>query len=322
MDQQEKIMMAPAQSLKTGDLFLKEGLVSSEDIESALSIQQKRKEAPVPQMKRLLGIILCDLNLITPIDNYYVLHKYDKLITIESALVSEDILSENEVSRISSMAKQDDVPFISCLFKDSFISSRQMQRFLFSLFYIPFRSITDFTFNKEDRETLVNIIDRQRAEEHRVVPLVAKDNTIMFGITEPDNLLLIRQLNEQFPQYRFKALFVPYSGYVWFSKVVYSQAKEKNKIEPKPSDVSTLLDFKAAVKDPKADKKEIWILYERYELMRQLMGNSRRDNYLDEFNQFIQNNHNKIRKEYKCSTIEYSLKKNGDNISIAATPKR
>lgn len=314
-------MKASEQLLKSGDYFVNEGLVNPDDIEMALSIQQKRMEAPVPQMKRLFGMILCDLNLITPVDNYFVLHKYNKLTSIESALISEELLSHEQVSHALTLSSQDNTPLISCLIKDNLIPLRQMQTFLFGLFHIPFRSISDFSFNQKDKNILMRIIDRQRAEEHRVVPLSVKGTTILFGITEPDNLLLIRQLNDQFPQYRFKALFIPYSGFVWFSKVVYARGGEEEKSQIKSVNLSSLLGFKAAVKDPEVEKKEIWILYERYELLRHIAGNARRGNFQDEFNLFIQREHMQIKEKYKCNTIEYSFKKDGKNVSIAALPK-
>lgn len=315
-------MITPEKALKAGELFIKEGLVTPEDIDMALSMQKKQKESPGATQRRLLGMILCDLNLITPVDNYYVLHKYNKLASIPSALVLRKILSRSQASEITDKARQQDIPLISYLLKSGLVSTRQMQKILFSLYHIPFRSISDFIFNQKDREILIRVIDQQRAEEHRIIPLVFKESTILFGITKPDNLLLIRQLNEQFPQYRFKALFIPHSGFVWFSKIIYGEAAKEKKPEEKPVDLSLLLSFKAVVKDPEKEKKAIWILYERYELLRRLMGKEKRGNFQDEFNLFIQKNHQEIMETYKSRFVEYSLKKNGKSVSIMAFPNQ
>lgn len=315
-------MVKPDSTIKTGEILVKEGLVRQEDVDMALAMQKKRQDAPGVKNNRLLGMILCDLNLITPLDNYYILHKYNKLITLESALVSRGLFSTDAVSWELQQSRKQDIPFISHLLKTGKISTSQMQKILFGLFHIPFRSISDFIFNEQDRTQLLQIMDKQRSVEQCIIPLVVKENTILFGITEPDNILVIRQLNEQFPQFRFKTLFIPYSGFAWFSKIIYGDSEDGKTKSEKTVDLSLLLNFKTLIKDPVVDKKAIWILYERYELLRRLIGNARRGNFQDEFNLFIQKTHKKICAEYQVKEIEYSLKKDGSNVSVVALPKR
>lgn len=323
MSQPEKIALNIEKPLKTGELLVQEGLVRHEDIDMALSMQKKRLASPALKKSRLLGMILCDLNLITPFDIYHTLHKHNKLITLESALVSSHLLSKESAGAVLNEAKQKNLPFISHLIKSGLVSFSQMQKLLFGLFHIPFRSISDFIFNEKDRAQLTRVLDQRQSAEQGIIPLVAKDNTILFGITDPDNLLVIRQLNEQFPQYRFKALFIPYSGFEWFSKIIYGQAemgktaKEKSVDE---IDLSLLLNFKTLIKDPGKEKKAVWILYERYEMLRRLIGKPQRGNFQDEFNVFIQKNHTQICREYQVGDIEYSLEKQGGNVSVIALP--
>lgn len=313
-------MPKPDEHLKTGEILIKEGLVRPEDIDMALSIQKQQQDTPGMKKSRLLGMILCDLNLITPLDTYYVLHKYNKLITFESALVEKGLFSQETVMNEMEESKKQDIPFISHLLKSGQISTSRMQKILFELYHIPFRSIADFIFNEKDRAQLIQVLDRQRSAEQRIIPLVAKENTLLFGITEPDNILVIRQLNEQFPQYRFKALFIPFSGFAWFSKIIYKGTEDKTDPPDKPVDLSLLLNFKSVIKDPEVEKNSVWILYERYELLRRLIGKSRRGNFQDEFNLFIQKTHHQICKEYQVDQIEYALKKDGGKVSVVAFP--
>ncbi len=70
--------------LKTGELLVQEGLIRHDDIQLALSIQEKRQASMSLKKSRLIGMILCDLNLITPMDNYTVLHKYNKIKSIQA----------------------------------------------------------------------------------------------------------------------------------------------------------------------------------------------------------------------------------------------
>jgi hypothetical protein len=307
--------------LKTGELLVKEGLIRIDDIHLALSIQEKRQESLSLKKSRLLGMILCDLNLITPMDNYYVLHKYNKLMSIQSAMVSKKMLAREVVLRAQNESQQQDIPFISLLLKNGLVSTTGIQKVLFDLFHIPFRSISDFVFNKKDLKELVLVLDKIKSRENRILPLVLKDNTILFGITDPENMLFIRKLSDLFPQYRFKALFISFSEFLKFYEIIYADHRDTASAKEKPLDLSLLLNFKISIKDPEKENEFIQTLYDRYELLRHLIGNPKRSGLQNEFNKFIVHTHKKITQEYKNHSIEFSLKKEGLDVKVVAFPK-
>ena len=72
--------------MKTGQIMIQEGLVSPGDLEFALDIQAKSKGSNLEKRPRLLGMTLCQLNLITPLDNFYVLQKHNKLMSVTDRL--------------------------------------------------------------------------------------------------------------------------------------------------------------------------------------------------------------------------------------------
>lgn len=113
MQHQKNKISKMVEPLTTGELLVKEGLIRLDDIHLALSIQEKRQESLSLKKSRLLGMILCDLNLITPVDNYYVLHKYNKLMSMQSAMVTKKMLSREVVLRAQNESQQQDIPFIT-----------------------------------------------------------------------------------------------------------------------------------------------------------------------------------------------------------------
>ncbi|WP_300457827.1 hypothetical protein [Desulfobacula sp.] len=322
MSYQKKTVSKMEETLKTGELFVKEGLIRFDDIDMALSIQAKRQNSLRLKKKRLFGMILCDLNLITPMDTYYVLHKYHKLESIQSALISRNMLSMDKVLKAEEASQSLHIPFISQLLKNKLISISDMQTLLFDLFHIPFRSISDFIFNEKARKKLVQVLETPDSLEHRILPLVLKNDTVLFGITDPDNLLFLRQLNTQFPQYRFKALFIPFSGFSWFSKIIYNSSPGPSPPRETPLELSFLLSFKTTITDPEQETASIQTLYERYELLRHLIGNPERDNRHKEFNAFIVLTHRQITREYKSRCIEFYFKTEDKDLHVMAFPKR
>ncbi|MBU0464497.1 MAG: hypothetical protein KKD21_11575 [Proteobacteria bacterium] len=310
--------------MKTGELLAKEGFISQDDIHKALLLQEKEKAASPLNKKRLFGMILCDLNLITPWDNYYVLHKYNRLQSIQSALVSEKILTREVVVKAEKTAQQQNIPFISSLIDSGLVSTNEMHILLSDLFHIPFKSISNFIYDKKDIAVLIQALDKQKSWENKSIPLILKNNTILFGITDPENILFIRNLNDLFPQYRFKTVFISFS---WFSKL-HNKLYESDRVtapttpsRKKPLDLSLLLNFKTSIKDPEQENDAIQTLYERYELLRQLIGNSKRVDLQNEFNEFIIHTHRKITLEYHNQIIEFSFKKENRNVTIIAFPK-
>jgi MshEN domain len=324
--QKKNILSKMVEPLKTGDLLAKEGLIRPEDIDKVLLLQKKEQDSSSLKTKRLFGMILCDLNLITPRDNYYVLHKYNKLQSLQSLLVSKKILSKEMVERTEKDVKQQDIPFISSLLEQGLVSTGQMQTILFDLFHIPFKSISDFTFNKEDANLMIQVMDKQKSLENKCIPLGLKDNTLVFGITDPENILFLQKLNDLFPQYRFKSVFISFSWFSKFYEKIYKTSREKEhrkKTTPtdKILDLSLLLNFKTSIQDPEQENDSIQTLYERYELLRQLIGNPKRANLENEFAEFVIETHKKITREYKNQIIKFSLKKEKRDVKIIAFPQ-
>ncbi len=324
MQQPKKTMKKMVEPLKTGELLVKEGFVRLDDIDMALSIQEKRQSSVGIEKNRLMGMILCDLNLITPADNFYVLHKYNKLKSIQSALISDQMLSQDAVLKTREMSKQRNLPFISLLLKTGQVSTSHMQKLLFDLFHVPFRSVRDFSFDQNDKHRLIRVMDVEQSMKNKVVPLVLKGNTMLFGITDPDNMLLIRQLSEQFPQYRFKVVFIPYSGFSQFSKIIYSTNIDSTQIQyrEEPLDLSLLLKYKTSIAAPDLEKGSIQTLYHRYEQLLHLSCGQRKENRQDEFSSFVSQMHKKITREYQSRSIEFSLKKEDNSVCLVALPKR
>jgi len=314
-----KIHPVPVEALKTGEIMVREGLIRLDDIDAVLAIQKKRRDSLSLEKSRLFGMILCDLNLVTPLDNYGVLHKHKKLLSIESALVSKKMLSPDLVQKILKESRLEGIPFISSLITKKWVPPTAMQTLLFDLFHIPFRSISDFIFNDGDREILVKVLDKATALEKKTLPLVIKNNTLLFGITDPENVLFIQKLNDQFPQYRFKAMFIPFSGFSWFYRIIYEGRPGTGK---KPPDLSLLLSFRTSIREPEKEREAILSLYQRYEQLRVLTGNPRRRPLENEFIEFITFYHTTLTAKYQSRSIRFSLKKDGTGVKVAAFPEK
>lgn len=307
---------------KTGELLVDEGLVHQDDIHRVLAIQEKARASLGGNKNRLFGMILCDLNLITPIDIYCVLEKYGKLLTLPEFLVQKKILSQALVEKTLNRSIALDIPFMSLLMDDGLISKTMLQQIAFDLFHIPFRSISDIVFDGEARTRLSLILEKTQARDQKIIPLVLRDNTLLCGITDPVNLVFVRELNTRFPQYRFKTLFIPFSGFSWFYKVLYGEAWASGKTLEKAVDLSLLLKFSVGIADPLMEDQKVLSLYQRYELVRSLAKCPEQGDRAERFQAFVREQHQKITREFGCRSIEFSLTLHQDQVGIMAFPTK
>ena len=306
---------------KTGELLVNEGLVNPADIKQALAIQEQGRASMARSKSRLLGMILCDLNLITPTDNYCVLEKYGKLITLQEFLIQKKLVSRSLVEKTLARSIEVNIPFMSLLLEDGIITKTLLQQIVFDLFHIPFRSISDIVFNQHTRTELSFVINKIHAREHKVIPLILKGTTLLCGIGDPQNLTFIRELNNQFPQYRFKTVFISFSGFTWFYKMLYEEAWVPEKPREKRVDLSLLLKFSVTIADPVKEREAVLSLYKRYEQTRSLVGFASQGERQKMFQAFVAEYHGKIRQKYHCRSIEFSLKKENNLLRIMAFPK-
>ncbi|MCP4116786.1 MAG: hypothetical protein GY737_15510 [Desulfobacteraceae bacterium] len=307
-------------ALRTGEILVREGLINQEDIDRVLAVQKRGEESPLLDSSRRFGMILCDLNLITPLDNYWVLHKYNKLVTIEQTLVRDEKLPSNALAQASLKAKASGTSLFATLLSQGMITVVELQKLVYDHYRIPYRTLQEFRFNHAMAEDLSTIVEKRLALGYRMIPLVLREKVILVGIVEPDALLPLKKLSTRFPHLRFKAVFIPFSGFKNLFNQLYGESGEPVVQEQSP-DLSLLLNFQVTITDPEIESNKIQSLYKRYEMVRTLAGGNHSIARSRAFHEFIKGEHGKLRDKYRVTGITYSLRKQGQEPIVVAVPK-
>lgn len=311
--------------IKTGQIMIQEGLVSPGDLALALDIQKKNKSNGFKHGSHLLGMILCQLNLITPLENFYVLKKHHKLISVMDRLCEGKTATRSRLEKIKAEAERKAIPFISFLLEKQIIPKARLQQVLFDLFGTPLRSVSDILFDQTCRKDLIAVIDRELAKKSSIIPLHLSGNILTIGLTDPDNLLFVRNLDLKFPQYRFFPVFISFSDFKGFYPILYPKVKPTLSAPILIQHPSTAKSAgPEAISNPKLDKHLIARLFIQYETLR--LGHEPRNNHetynyrLALFADFIRDSYYEITAQSGCKTIHFYVRQQGGRAMVIAKP--
>nr|WP_320016186.1 hypothetical protein [uncultured Desulfobacter sp.] len=315
--------------IKTGQIMIQEGLVFPGDVARALDLQKKNKDSGFKGSSHLLGMILCELNLITPLNNFYILKKHHKLMSVMDRLCEKKMVSRSRLEKIKAEAERKAIPFISFLLEKQIIPKAQLQQVLFDLFGIPLRPVSDIIFDQTCRNDLTALIDRDLARKLSIIPLHLSGNLLTLGLTDPDNLFFVRKLDLKVPQYRFLAVFIPFSGFKQFYSILYPKAPAsftpKIFMQHPPTKKSAgNIAGSETISNSTLDKHAIARLFKQYETLR--LGHEPRNNHetynyrLHLFADFIRDSYYEITAQSGCKTIQFYVRQQKGRAMVIAKP--
>lgn len=342
--EQELPSVNTPKTLRTGRILVEAGLVTSKDIKHALAIQEKRKKSFFTGSEskgsgRLLGSILCDLNLITPVDLYYVLHEHNKIYTMDKLLADNEKITCGEADLLMEEQKRGVYSFFDLIVKYNILNVNNLQQKIFELYRIPYRHVNRFTYDKNDKEKLVLLLNKDVVCNKRAIPMIRKKNSFIMGITDPETLIFIYHLNFKLPNYRIIPVFIPmqhFKSLYWklydisfpdfYSPLnVQKDVKAgKSIILPVSHSVKNgpvlFFKYKIVISNPERERHLIHDLYLKYELLRQLTGKDERLNQFSSFMVFIGENFKLLTSRRGCSKLEITLTNDIDGVNLFAKP--
>ena len=317
----------PKTDLKTGEILVSEGFISLEDVQRVIAIQKKGKASPLSDSNRLFGIILCDLNLITPLDNFLVLHKYGKLLDLNKVLEKNSPIPARTLKLAVLESRELKIPFLTMLLNKKIITETELQKLVYNLYRIPFRKLESFLFNPARKTELAALINKNTAINSRIIPLAKQKNVVLMGITEPSALLDVEKLRNKFALLRFKTVFIPFSRFKTLFNLLYGEELSPPGAQKSLPDISLLLNFRTTINDPNGEKEKVSSLYKSYETVRALTNGENGENpgsstaRSQAFYEFIAGEHSRIKIEHQVEKVEYFIKKKGQDLFIMAVPK-
>ncbi|MFH0728943.1 MAG: ATPase, T2SS/T4P/T4SS family [Pseudomonadota bacterium] len=225
---------------KTGVLLVNEGFVRQEDVEIALEIQKREAEQTPCRTKvhpRTIGEILCDLNLITPIDLSAVLKKHSKYLKLGQILIMQGSIDEATLTIALKAAENGAEPIGKILLQQGIITETQLCEAYSLQHNLPFKPYDTFTPTPEDRATLSGIIGKDFARRYGILPVSLNQKRLGVVISDPEKLKIIEALRSKQTELRIECTFVTTGTFFRLFEHLY----ERKPFEPRPEPVKPAL---------------------------------------------------------------------------------
>lgn len=182
---------AKSQSLKLGDLMVRDGLLTSDALQKALALQ---KQGAKSGLYKPLGQVCVELKLITRQDLQRFLSRYHKHIQIGELLMNMGLINQEQLNRVLEQQRLSPMRMGTLLVKSGVITESQLTDALSIQLGIP-RIVPLLELISSD---LLDDLDEDFVRKHICLPVHRQGNQIIFVMPDPLNHELLQTLIDKY----------------------------------------------------------------------------------------------------------------------------
>jgi hypothetical protein len=157
-----------------GELLILNKLISREQFDQALDIQQRTPGQPI-------GQILCQHGFLSSKDLKYVLDHNHKRLKLGEILVSQHLIDEGKLNSALKLSKEKRIPLGKALIKQHLLENEQLARAIALQHDMKFVSLSGVHFDPE----LSDFVNATFAQRHRIVPIRCRDGCLTIAVAYP-----------------------------------------------------------------------------------------------------------------------------------------
>lgn len=159
---------------KLGELLIQNKLITKEQFDQALEMQQLNPEQPI-------GQILCQIGFLKSKDLEYILDHNNKRLKLGEILVSLNLISEERLKNALKVSKDEKIPLGRALVKQHLLEEEQVARAIALQHDMKFVSLAGVRFDPE----LSSFVNATFAQRLRIVPIRCRDNCLTIAMAYP-----------------------------------------------------------------------------------------------------------------------------------------
>jgi hypothetical protein len=159
---------------KLGELLILNKLISKEQFDQALEMQQITPDQPI-------GQILCQLGFLNSKNLEYILDHNNKRRKLGEILVSQHLIDEGRLNSALKISKEEKIPLGRALIRQHLIEEEQLARAIALQHDLTFVSLAGIRFDPE----LSSCVKATFAQRLRIVPIRCRDNCLTIAMAYP-----------------------------------------------------------------------------------------------------------------------------------------
>jgi len=169
--------------IKVGELLIANGLITREQFQKAIEVQQFDKKTPI-------GQILCHLGYLSAENLNHVLDFNHKRLKLGEILVQQKLIDPAKMENALTISREEKIPLGKALLRLHYIEEEQLARSIAAQQDLPFVTLKNRQFAPE----LAQFISANFAVRHLVVPIEKKATTVTLAMAYPLSSYLFNEL--------------------------------------------------------------------------------------------------------------------------------
>ncbi len=160
--------------IKIGEMLINSKLISKEQFEQALEMQQLTPTQPI-------GQILCQMGFLKNTDLEYMLDHNHKRRKLGEILVSQNLIDEGKLKNALKVSKTDNIPLGRALIKQHLLEEEHLARAIALQHDLKFVNLAGVRFDPE----LSGFVNATFAQRLRIVPTRCRDGYLTIAMAYP-----------------------------------------------------------------------------------------------------------------------------------------
>ncbi|MBK5273481.1 MAG: Flp pilus assembly complex ATPase component TadA [Desulfuromonadales bacterium] len=170
---------------KVGELLIEQNLISTDQLQEALELQNV-----FPDLQ--IGQLLCKLGFVKESDLGFVLDQKNKRRKLTDILLQAERINNQQLSHALEISRQNKITLEKALLKLRYVDEEQMAQALASQYDLPYVLINNIDLDL----TLSQYISAIYAQKQRIAPISKIGNTITLAMVVPLKNNVIRELED------------------------------------------------------------------------------------------------------------------------------
>lgn len=159
---------------KIGELLIRNKLISQEQFDHSLEVQQITPSQPI-------GQILCQMGFLKAKDLEYVLDHNNKRRKLGEILISQNLINEERLTSALNISKEEKIPLGRALVRQHLLEEEQLARAIAAQHDLKFVTLAGIQFDPG----LSGFINATYAQRLRIVPIRCRENTLVIAVAYP-----------------------------------------------------------------------------------------------------------------------------------------